>query len=165
MSSAESRPSVRPAGEQDIPVLLAMLAELAEYESLSAELQATAERLGNGLFGPSATATALIAERDGQAAGYAIYFATFSTFLAVSGIWLEDLYVRPAHCRHGAGRALLAAVAERAQRSGGRLEFSALDWNEPALAFYRRVGATPMRDWIIHRLHGRQLGELAASAR
>lgn len=156
---------MRAADERDVPVLLEMLAELAEYESLSAELHATPERLRRGLFGAGATAAALIAERDGQIVGYAIYFATFSTFLAVSGIWLEDLYVRPAHRRRGAGRALLAAVAERAQCSGGRLEFSALDWNEPALAFYRRVGATPMRDWIIHRVYGRQLGELAASAR
>lgn len=156
---------MRDAHEQDVPVLLEMLAELAEYENLNAELHATPERLRHGLFGPQALATALIAEREGQIAGYAIYFATFSTFLARGGIWLEDLYVRPAHRERGAGRALLAAVAARAAPSGGRLEFSVLDWNEPALAFYRRIGASPMRDWVTHRMNEQPLRDLAHGAR
>ncbi|HEY7892843.1 MAG TPA: GNAT family N-acetyltransferase [Solirubrobacteraceae bacterium] len=166
MSARISEVSVRDAREQDIPVLLEMLTEFAAYEHLSAELHATAEGLRRGLFGEDATAAALIAEREDQVAGYAIYFATFSTFLASSGVWLEDLYVRPAHRRHGVGRGLLAAVAAQlSQGDGGRLEFSALDWNGPALAFYRGLGAAPLREWVIHRVQGQALSDLAASPR
>jgi GNAT superfamily N-acetyltransferase len=154
---------IRAARTDDVPLLLEMFAELAEYEKLTDLLQATPARLQRALFGEPPAASALIAEVDGRAAGYAIYFPTFSTFLAIQGIWLEDLYVRPAHRKGGVGRALLAAVAAVVRERGGeRLEWSALDWNELALGFYRRIGAQQMNEWITHRLIGDELAALAA---
>jgi GNAT superfamily N-acetyltransferase len=154
---------IRAATPADVPLLLEMFTELAEYEKLRDLLQATPERLQRALFGEPPAASALIAEVDGQAAGYAVYFPTFSTFLAIQGIWLEDLYVRPAHRKGGLGRALLATVAAVARERGAeRLEWSALDWNELALGFYRSIGAQQMNEWITHRLVGEQLTALAA---
>jgi GNAT superfamily N-acetyltransferase len=141
-----------------------MFAELAEFEELTHELRATEKQLSEALFGPHPAAEALIAEEQGshKAIGYALYFPTFSSFLATTGIWLEDLFVRPAHRRAGVGRALLAAVAERLRECGGaRLEWAALDWNEPALSFYRVLGARTMPEWITHRLVGEDLDRLA----
>jgi GNAT superfamily N-acetyltransferase len=156
---------VRSAGPQDIPTLLAMFRELAEYEHLEHALRATEERLREALFGEHPAARALIAEIDAQTVGYAIFFPTFSTFLAAPGVWLEDLYVRPSCRGAGAGRALLAAVAAHVREIGGeRLEWSALDWNEPALGFYRHIGAQTMSDWITHRIVGEDLARLAAGA-
>ena len=107
------------------------------------------------LFGARPAAEALIAELDSEAVGYALFFPTFSSFLASRGVWLEDLFVRPVHRGAGVGRALLAAVAARARERGGeRLEWAALDWNELALGFYRGLGARTMDEWITHRLHG-----------
>jgi GNAT superfamily N-acetyltransferase len=154
---------IRAAAPEDVPLLLEMFTELAEYEKLTDLLQATPERLQRALFGDAPAASALIAEVDGQAAGYAVYFPTFSTFLSIQGIWLEDLYVRPAHRKGGVGRALLAAVAAAVRERGGeRLEWSALDWNELALGFYRSIGAQQMNEWITHRLVGEDLTALAA---
>lgn len=156
-------PVIRPARPEDVPVLLEMFTELAEYEKLTDLLQATPERLQSALFGDPAAASALIAEVDGQVAGYAIHFPTFSTFLSIQGVWLEDLYVRPAQRKGGVGRALLAAVAAVVRERGGeRLEWSALDWNELALGFYRSIGARQMNEWITHRLVGEDLTALAA---
>jgi GNAT superfamily N-acetyltransferase len=141
-----------------------MFAELAEFEELTHELRATEKQLSEALFGPHPAAEALIAEhRDFRVAiGYALYFPTFSSFLASTGIWLEDLFVRPAHRRAGVGRALLAAVAARLrERGGARLEWAALDWNEPALSFYSVLGARTMPEWITHRLVGEDLDRLA----
>jgi GNAT superfamily N-acetyltransferase len=163
-SPARSRPLViRDARDGDVPELLEMFVELAEYEDLLHELQATEKQLSEALFGPP---EALIAElQDPHAViGYALYFPTFSSFLASSGVWLEDLFVRPAHRREGVGRALLAAVAARLrERGGGRLEWAALDWNEPALRFYGGLRAQTMPEWITHRLTGEDLDRLAAS--
>src|SRR5580692_2140427 len=160
-SPARSRPlAIRDAREDDVPELLEMFVELAEYEDLLHELQATEKQLGEALFGPRPAAEALIAELDKPHAvvGYALYFPTFSSFLASSGVWLEDLFVRPAHRREGVGRALLAAVAARLrERGGGRLEWAALDWNEPALRFYSGLRAQTMPEWITHRLSGEDL--------
>jgi len=154
---------VRAARRDDVAVLLALFAELAEYEQLSEMLRASEEKLSEALFGERPLAEALIAEREGQAAGYALFFQTFSSFLASPGIWLEDLFVRPPHRRFGVGRALLAAVAARARERGGeRLEWAALDWNELALGFYRGLGARTMGEWLTHRLDGCALAELAA---
>jgi GNAT superfamily N-acetyltransferase len=155
-------PLVRTARQSDVPVLLELFGELAEYEHLEHELRATEELLSEALFGERPAAEALIAERGSQVAGYALFFPTFSSFLTTQGVWLEDLFVRPAHRRAGVGRALLAAVAARVQETGGeRLEWAALDWNELALGFYRRVGAQTMGEWITHRLVGAQLERLA----
>jgi GNAT superfamily N-acetyltransferase len=158
-------PSIRPARPADVPLLLELFAELAEYEHLSDQLQATEERLHRALFGERPAAEALIAQVGAETAGYALYFPTFSTFLAIEGVWLEDLFVRPAHRRGGVGRALLAAVAAVVRERGGeRLEWSALDWNELALGFYRGIGAQQMSEWITHRLVGEELRALAGEA-
>jgi GNAT superfamily N-acetyltransferase len=126
---------------------------------------ASEELLGEALFGSRPAAEALLAEHDGQTAGYAVFYSTFSTFLAIQGIWLEDIFVRPEHRRAGTGRALLAAVAARLHERGGRrLEWSALRWNELALGFYAGLGAEQMDGWITHLLSGEALERLAAEA-
>jgi GNAT superfamily N-acetyltransferase len=156
---------VREARASDVPALLEMFAELAEFEELTHELRATEKQLNEALFGPHPAAEALIAEQHEpqMVVGYALYFPTFSSFLASTGIWLEDLFVRPAHRRAGVGRALLAAVAARLrERGGARLEWAALDWNEPALSFYSVLGARTMPEWITHRLVGEDLDRLAS---
>jgi len=153
---------VRAATPADVPLLLALFRELAEYEHLEDELSATAELLREALFGGRPAAEALIAERGAEPLGYALFFPTFSTFLAKQGVWLEDLFVRPAHRGQGVGRELLAAVAARTRERGGeRLEWAALDWNELALGFYRSIGAQTMGEWITHRLVGQELERLA----
>ena len=153
---------IRAARRADAAVLLAMLRELAEYERLSDQLRATEERLRETLFCEQPVAEALIAERGGEPAGYALFFATYSTFLARPGIWLEDLFVRPPHRRFGVGRALLAAVAARTrERGGARLEWAALNWNELALGFYRGLGASTLNEWVTHRLDDESLERLA----
>src|SRR6185503_15799509 len=129
---------IRPAVRDDVPLLLELIGALADYERLRGELRATPELLEEHLFGARPAAEAAIAERGGEAVGYALFFPTFSTFLARPGLWLEDLFVLPAQRRGGVGRTLLLHVARLAVARGcGRLEWSALDWNEPALAFYR----------------------------
>ena len=156
---------IREARPGDVPVLLGLLSELAEYERLSDQVKATEERFDRALFSERPAAEALIAERGSEPVGYALFFPTFSTFLAIQGIWLEDLFVRPSHRKSGAGRALLAAVAARARERGAeRLEWSALDWNELALGFYRRLGAQRMDEWVTHRLVGQELSSLAAES-
>lgn len=162
MSAGELR--IRAAEPRDVPVLLKLLGELAEYERLADELRATPELMQEALFGERPAAEALIAELEGEPAGYALFFQTFSTFLALPGIWLEDLFVRPTCRRNGVGRALLAAVAARARERGGRMEWSALDWNELALDFYASLGAQQMKTWITHRLVGDELAALAGGA-
>lgn len=162
---------VRPAERADAALVLTLIRELAEYERLSGEVRATDELIAEHLFGPQPAAEALIAEGDagagderGQPIGFALFFTTFSTFLGRPGIWLEDVFVRPQHRRRGVGRALLAELARLAvQRGHGRLEWAALDWNAPALGFYRGLGARPMDDWITHRLDGEALRRLASS--
>ena len=154
---------IRPARREDAALLLQLFGELAEYEQLSDMLRADERKLSEALFCEHPLAEALIAEREGQAAGYALYFTTFSSFLASPGIWLEDLFVRPAHRRFGIGRALLSAVAAHARERGAeRLEWAALDWNELALGFYRGLGARTLGEWVTHRLDGAALERLAA---
>ncbi len=150
-------------------LLLKLFGELAEYEHLEHELKATTEQLSEALFGAKPAAEALIAERpshggasEPEAVGYALFFPTFSSFLASTGVWLEDLFVRLPHRGEGVGRALLSAVAALVKERGGeRLEWAALDWNEPALGFYRRIGAETMNEWITHRLDGASLMRVA----
>ncbi len=156
---------VRAAAPHDVPVLLELFWELARYEHLEHEMHATEQRLAGALFGERPAAEALIAERGSQTAGYALFFPTFSSFLTSRGVWLEDLFVRPAHRGAGVGRALLAAVAARVREAGGeRLEWAALDWNELALGFYRGIGAHTLDEWITHRLVGEELARLAGES-
>jgi len=156
---------VREATREDVPVLLAMFGELADYEHLRDLLHADEALLHRALFGERPAAEALIAERGSETVGYAVFYPTFSSFLAIQGIWLEDLFVRPAHRGAGVGRALLAAVAGRLRERGGeRLEWSALHWNELALGFYRGLGAERMDEWVTHRLIGEDLERLAREA-
>jgi GNAT superfamily N-acetyltransferase len=161
--SAQTATLVRAATAHDVPCLLELFGALADYEHLRDELHATDEQLHDALFGERPAAEALIAERAGEAVGYALFFPTFSTFLARTGIWLEDLFVLPEQRGAGVGRALLAAVAARVGE-GARLEWAALDWNELALGFYRGIGARTMDGWTSLRLDGEALASLAAES-
>ena len=158
--------SVREATEEDVPLILSLIGELAEYERLSHEVVATEDGLRENLFGGRRYAEVLIGERDGSAAGFALFFHNFSTFLGKPGIYLEDLYVRPEFRGSGLGRALLARLARLAvDRGCGRLEWWVLDWNEPSIGFYEKLGAVPMDDWTVYRVDGGALAELAGRAR
>jgi GNAT superfamily N-acetyltransferase len=163
-SATAGQTTVRPATARDARLLLELFGELADYERLREELHATEAQIVEALFGERPAAQALIAEQRHEPAGYALFFATFSSFTATRGIWLEDLFVLPDRRGAGVGRALLAAVAARVPDGGGRLEWAALDWNELALGFYRGVGARLMDEWTSLRLDGRALAQLAAEA-
>lgn len=153
---------IRAATEGDVPLVLRFIRELAEYERLLHEVVATEERLRDTLFGARPAAEVVIAEADGEPVGFALFFHNYSTFLAQPGIYLEDLYVRPEALGRGAGRALLAHLARLARERGcGRLEWWVLDWNEPAIRFYRALGARAMDDWTVFRLAGDELARLA----
>ena len=155
--------SIRPATIDDVPLIRALIAELAEYERLADAAVATDADLRAQLFGAQPAAEVLIGEVDGEAAGFALFFHNFSTFLGKRGLYLEDLFVRPAHRGSGLGKHLMAALARIAvQRDCGRFEWSVLDWNEPAIGFYRRIGAVGMDEWTVQRLEGDALHALAA---
>jgi GNAT superfamily N-acetyltransferase len=154
--------TLRAAAPADVPEILALIRELADYERLLHEVDATPEGLHAALFGPTPRVFCDLAEQDGVITGFALWFYSFSTFRGRHGIYLEDLFVRPAMRGHGIGRALLADLAARCLREDlARLEWSVLDWNEPALAFYRTLGARGMTDWIPHRVTGEALLTLA----
>jgi GNAT superfamily N-acetyltransferase len=156
---------IEPARPADVPLLLAMIRELAAYEKALDEVVATEEELADGLFGEPPGAEALVARLGGEPVGFALYFTNFSTWLGRRGLYLEDLYVRPAARGRGVGRALLAALARVAtQRGCRRLEWWVLDWNQPAIGFYRSLGARAMDDWTVYRLTGEPLARLAAEA-
>jgi GNAT superfamily N-acetyltransferase len=158
----ESRITIAPATENDIPRILAFIRELAEYERLAEVAVVTESQLRESLFGLEPAAEVILADCDGEPAGFAVFFRNFSTFLGQPGIYLEDLYVRPALRGQGVGRALLAALARLAKERGcGRLEWSVLDWNESAIGFYKRLGAVPMNEWTVFRLTGAALEQLA----
>lgn len=149
--------------ERDIPVILELIAGLAEYEKLSGELVATADSLRESLFGEHPAAEVLIASSGAEAVGFAVFFQNFSTFLGRPGLYLEDLFVRPEHRGHGYGRELLVSVARLAvERGCGRMEWSVLDWNEPAIRFYKSLGARAMDDWTVYRLSGEALRRVGA---
>jgi GNAT superfamily N-acetyltransferase len=153
---------IRPATPSDIPLILSLIRELAEYERLSHACIATEAALALHLFGPRPAAECVIGELDGTPEGLALFFTSFSTFLARPGIYLEDLYVRPHARGRGLGKALLAHLAALAvERRCGRLEWSVLDWNEPSIAFYKSLGAEPMHEWTVYRLTGDALTDLA----
>jgi GNAT superfamily N-acetyltransferase len=154
---------IRAATEDDVPLILSLIKELAEYERLSHEVVATEEALGDSLFGERRVAEVLIGLYGDEPAGFALFFHNFSTFLGKPGIYLEDLYVRPEFRGAGIGRALLVHLARLARaRDCGRLEWSVLDWNEPAIGFYKTIGASPVSGWTVYRLTGEALEELAA---
>lgn len=157
--------SIVPANEDDVPVMLSFIRKLAEFEKLTEQMRASKQSLRRHLFGPRPAAEVLMAHLAGQPVGFALFFQSFSTFLAAPGIWLEDLFVLPEHRRKGAGRALLRRVAAIAvQRNCGRLEWSVLDWNELAIGFYKKIGAVAMSDWKLQRLTGDALARLADNA-
>ena len=154
--------TIAPATEADAPVIRAFIRGLAEYERLAHQFVATEDDLRRTLFGARPYAEVLIARVDGEPAGFALFFHNYSTFLARPGIYLEDLFVLPAMRSRGVGKALLREVARIARdRQCGRLEWSVLDWNEPAIEFYRRMGAQVMPDWRICRLSGEGIDKLA----
>ncbi len=159
------RPSIllRPATPADIPLILELIRGLAEYERLAGEAVATAADLEEALFGPRPAAEVVLAECDGEPAGFALFFVSFSTFLGKPGLYLEDLFVWPRFRGRGVGKRLMLHLARLAvERGHGRFEWSVLDWNAPAIGFYRRLGATPMEGWTVQRVSGEALRALAA---
>jgi len=154
--------SIRFAGQQDCATILGFIRELAEYEHLSHEVVADEAQLRATLFSVKPAAEVLIAELAGQPVGFALFFQSYSTFLARPGLYLEDLFVQPASRGRGVGLALMSALARiTMQRHYGRFEWSVLAWNEPSLRFYASLGAVTMRDWMIHRVTGTPLQKLA----
>jgi GNAT superfamily N-acetyltransferase len=158
--------TMRFATPADLALILEFIQQLAEYEKLRDACVATEERLRSSLFGDRPAAEVLIAECDGTPAGFALFCHNYSTFLAQRGIWLEDLFVNPAFRGRGIGRALLERLAALAlERECGRLEWNVLDWNAPAIGFYRSLGAVPMDEWTTFRLTGPALASLALGSR
>jgi GNAT superfamily N-acetyltransferase len=156
--------SVRDVRPEDVSAVVKLVYELADYERAVEECGLTDEQLHTALFGPEPALFGLVAELDGEVVGFALWFLNFSTWRGVHGIYLEDLYVRPEHRGHGFGRALLTRLARICvERGYGRLEWSVLDWNEPALRFYRSLGAVAMDEWTVNRLDGDALAALGGS--
>jgi GNAT superfamily N-acetyltransferase len=154
--------SILPATERDVPAILNFIRALAEYEKLSHTVVASEEKLRETLFGARRSAEVLIARLGGEPVGFALFFHNYSTFLAKPGIYLEDLFVLPDHRQKGVGKALLRRLASLAmERNCGRLEWSVLDWNEPAIGFYQRLGATVLPDWRICRMTEGEFSKLA----
>ncbi|HZG89546.1 MAG TPA: GNAT family N-acetyltransferase [Pseudonocardia sp.] len=156
--------TVREVRPEDVPAVVALVHELADYERSAADCSLTAEQLHAALFAPAPALFGHVAELDGEVVGFALWFLNFSTWRGVHGMYLEDLYVRP-ECRgHGFGRALLARLAAVCvERGYARLEWSVLDWNAPAIGFYRTLGAVAMDGWTVNRLDGEALATLGAS--
>jgi L-amino acid N-acyltransferase YncA len=154
---------IRPATPADVPAILSLIRELAEYEKAAHEVRATEEDLRAALFGDSPAVFVHIAEQDGEIAGFALWFLTFSTWRGVHGIYMEDLYVRPQHRGGGLGLALMGELAGIcAERGYQRLEWSVLDWNEPSIGFYDKLGAVRQDEWLKYRLADEPLQALAA---
>jgi GNAT superfamily N-acetyltransferase len=157
---------IRDARVEDVPLILTFIRELAEYERLTHEVVATEEQLAENLFGERRAAEVVIGLLDETPVGFALFFHNFSTFLGRSGIYLEDVYVRPKYRGRGFGNAFLAHLAKLARERGcGRLEWAVLDWNEPAIRFYESLGAVAMDDWTVYRLTGEALAELAGEGK
>ncbi len=155
--------TIRPATVEDAPVVLSLIKGLAEYEKLSHEVVATEEALRDSLFGSRPVAEVILGDFKGEPVSFALFFHNYSTFLGRAGIYLEDLFVKPEMRRRGFGKVMLAYVANLAkQRQCGRLEWSVLDWNEPAWKFYRSLGASPMKEWTVHRVTAEGIKRLAA---
>jgi GNAT superfamily N-acetyltransferase len=154
--------TLRFAAASDVPLILDFIRALADYERLSDQCVATEDALREHLFGPRPAAEVLLAFEGEEAAGFALFFTNFSTFLARPGIYLEDLFVKPEFRGRGIGKALLIALAKLAvERGCGRLEWSVLDWNTPSIEFYKSLGAVPMDEWTVFRVTGDALAKLA----
>jgi GNAT superfamily N-acetyltransferase len=153
---------IRSATEADVPIILSLIRELAEYEREPNAVVATEAGLREVLFGPKRSAEVLLALESGEAVGFAVYFYNFSTWLGRPGLYLEDLFVRPAVRGKGFGRGLLERLAQIAKERGcGRMEWAVLDWNDPAIQFYRKLGASPMNEWTVFRLTAEGIAKLA----
>jgi GNAT superfamily N-acetyltransferase len=149
---------IRPAEPTDVPVVAELIWQLARFEKLEDQVVLTEELLAAGLFGPRPYAEAIIADDDGEPIGFALFFHSFSTFLARPGLYLEDLFVLPTHRGRGVGRALLSHLARLAvERGCGRMEWAVLNWNKDAIRFYERLGAQPNSEWAVYRLDGEAL--------
>lgn len=164
MQNESSEPlNIRPVAEADIPLVLEFIRDIAEYERLSDQVVADEAILRESFFGVRAKAEGLIAERAGEPAAFAIYFENFSTFTGRPGLYLEDLFVKPAWRQHGIGRAMLVRLAQIAvERGCPRFEWVALDWNQNAIDFYEKLGAKQLNDWRIFRMEGDSIVQLAA---
>ena len=163
MTTGPSSLSIDPATPADVPLILSLIHELAEYERLAHQVRARPEQLQRHLFGPRPYAEAVVARTGADPVGFALWFHNYSTFEARPGLYLEDLFVRPAQRGRGYGEALLRHLARLAvERDCARVEWAVLDWNEPAIRFYRRLGAAPMNDWTVQRVSGEALRALAA---
>jgi len=163
--ASSARFSIRAARPDDAELLVNLVRELAVYEKLEKRARATPDDFRRHLFGPNPAAEAAVALVAGEPVGFALWFATFSTFRGKPGLYLEDIFVRPLYRARGIGKALLAAVARRAvERGCGRLEWSVLDWNAPAIGFYRSLGARPMDEWTVYRIDDEPLRRLAEIA-
>jgi Acetyltransferases len=161
---ADDRYLLRVAGPGDVPAILACIRGLAEYEGLAHQCTATEALLHETLFGPEPAAEVVLATVGRETAGFALWFRSYSTFLARPGIYLEDLFVFPAYRGHGLGRRLLAHLARTAvERGYGRVEWAVLDWNVDAIGFYESLGAVPMGDWTTYRLTGDSLATLGVA--
>jgi len=153
---------IRPATPADLPVILQLIRDLADYERAPNDVVATEGGLREVLFGPRPSAEVVLAFSGEVPVGFAVYFFNFSTWLGRPGLYLEDLFVKPEFRGHGFGRALLIHLAGIArERDCGRMEWAVLDWNEPAIQFYRKLGATPMHEWTVFRLTGEEIARLA----
>jgi GNAT superfamily N-acetyltransferase len=160
--SGRNNVRILPAERKDIPLILSFIRKLAEYEKLLDEVVANEDTLRNSLFGPRPGAEVVLAYMDNEPVGFAVYFQTFSTFIGRSGIYLEDVFIEPAYRSKGVGTALLIYLAQlTAQRGCARLSWAVLDWNQPAIQFYRKLGAIPLDDWTVFELSGTALERLA----
>jgi GNAT superfamily N-acetyltransferase len=162
MPKTEHRIRIEPAHESHASLILYFVRQLAEYERLLDKVEADEERIRTSLFGPKPCAEALLAYFDDQPVGFAIFFQTYSTFLAKPGIYLEDVFVEQKYRGHGVGKALLVYLAKLAlERGGARFEWSVLNWNEPSIQFYKALGAEPLDEWTQYRVSGDNLRKLA----
>ncbi len=156
---------IEPATERDVPLLLTLIRGLADYERLSDRVSATEENLRASLFGERPYAEAVLAYDGNRPVGYAIYFFTYSSFQGLPGLYLEDLFVLPDSRGSGVGRRLLTFLAQKALGRGCiRMEWAVLNWNEPAIGFYKSLGAEQMNEWSVYRLSGEKLEEMAGEA-
>jgi GNAT superfamily N-acetyltransferase len=154
---------ITPAQESDAALILSFIRKLADYEKLSHEVIATEGQISEHVFGANPVAEVLLAYWGNEPVGFALYFRNFSTFLGQAGIYLEDLFVEPAHRGKGIGKALLVRLARIAvERGYGRLQWAVLDWNTPSIEFYRSLGAVPLDDWTVYRVTGEALEQLAS---
>ena len=156
---------IRPARLEDAPIILQLIHDLATYERAPDEVSATEQQLVDVLFGEKPAAEVLLAFEEKSPVGFAVYFFNFSTWRGRAGLYLEDLFIKPEKRGKGYGRALLVELAKIARDRGcGRMEWAVLDWNEPAIKFYRSLGAKPMHEWTVFRLTGEEIAELASAA-